>query len=51
MWTTLLVLWLPTVLGTVQLLGTTSELVSIDYYFFGHIHVVQLPLRQMSCVD
>ncbi len=46
MWTTLSVLWLPTVLGTVRQLSTTLGLVSFIFDT-----QCQLLLRQLSCVD
>ena len=51
MWTTLSVLWLPTVLGTVQLLSTTLGLVSIIiltqivYSFSGNCPVLTNPIN------
>ncbi len=58
MWTTLSVLWLPTVLGTVQLLSITFRIGEFwqhhNYWESTHMHsqsYFQFSLRRLSCVD
>ncbi len=51
MWTTLSVLWLPTVLGTVQPLSITLVLVSRYRLQTAHYNTDSLLCRRLSCVD